>query len=491
MWYLFQCSPYSLAVYSVIACSAFSFQLPSISNKPLQLVAPFSGVRYRPHFIAETVSFENGIAYEQEFEKKREKVAVQDEWIVSLDHEAFKKEIMDLGKRIEKNQGVDDVAHLQKLCFWSNACAIVGLSTMWLSVNPLSIIALSLWTFSRWTMIAHHTGHGGYNRADETGYFNSRGFAQGSLFKRATEWFDWMLPEAWNIEHNNLHHYRLGEIDDPDLVERNLQFVRELKAPMAVKYGIVFFLMCTWKWFYYAPNTYKELKIAEMRKAGTPITKAMRPSDAFTIKAFVDNMWNKNAMQWYSFKDLIMNVLGPYLVFHFILLPLPTLFISQQSFIYSCLNLIAAEILTNIHSFVVISTNHAGKDLYKFDAGCIPNSSTFFMRQIVSSTNFKTGGDLNDFLHGWLNYQIEHHVWPNLSALSYQRAAPELKSICLKFGVPYVQESVWTRLQKTVDIMVGNSNQRQFPSDLERGCDVKVWSNQDIAANSAALGQDI
>jgi cytidylate kinase len=45
---------------------------------------------------------------------------------------------------------------------------------------------------------------------------------------------------------------------------------------------------------------------------------------------------------------------------------------------------------------------------------------------VVSSANFRTGGDYNDFWHGWLNYQIEHHVWPNLSALSYQRGQAEV-----------------------------------------------------------------
>ena len=93
---------------------------------------------------------------------------------------------------------------------------------MWLAPNPLTVMALSLWTFSRWTTIAHHTCHGGYNNADKTRFFNSKGFALGSLQKRVGQWFDWMLPEAWNVEHNNLHHYRLGELDDPDLVERNL-----------------------------------------------------------------------------------------------------------------------------------------------------------------------------------------------------------------------------------------------------------------------------
>jgi hypothetical protein len=40
--------------------------------------------------------------------------------------------------------------------------------------------------------------------------------------------------------------------------------------------------------------------------------------------------------------------------------------------------------------------------------------------------NFNTGSDANDYLHGWLNYQIEHHMFPDLSMLSYQVCA------CLK-----------------------------------------------------------
>ena len=151
-------------------------------------------------------------------------IAPDDAWVLNLDHEAFKRDVSELGARLERSQGPDDVAHLKKICLWSNAFAVLGLATMWLPPNPISVMALSLWTFSRWTTIAHHTCHGGYNRADKTKYFSSRGFASGSLYKRATQWFDWMLPEAWNIEHNNLHHYRLGEKYDPDLVERNCEY---------------------------------------------------------------------------------------------------------------------------------------------------------------------------------------------------------------------------------------------------------------------------
>jgi hypothetical protein len=32
--------------------------------------------------------------------------------------------------------------------------------------------------------------------------------------------------------------------------------------------------------------------------------------------------------------------------------------------------------------------------------------SLLFICQVVSSANYRTGGDVNDFLHGWLNYQV-------------------------------------------------------------------------------------
>lgn len=48
-------------------------------------------------------------------------------------------------------------------------------------------------------------------------------------------------------------------MDDPDLVENNLEQIRELDVSLPVKYLIVLINMLTWKWAYYAPNTYKEV----------------------------------------------------------------------------------------------------------------------------------------------------------------------------------------------------------------------------------------
>ncbi len=80
-----------------------------------------------------------------------------EEWLEKFDLNAFAADVNALGKKLDKEQGTADVRHLEKMVMWSNICAAVGLLTMGFSVNILSIVALSTFTFSRWTMIAHHT----------------------------------------------------------------------------------------------------------------------------------------------------------------------------------------------------------------------------------------------------------------------------------------------------------------------------------------------
>ena len=231
-----------------------------------------------------------------------------------------------------------------------------------------------------------------------------------------------------------------------------------------------------------APNTFKALRLHEMRRQGQ---QPKMPDGSPVSNEYLLSPW-PISMTWLTegpifFKNVAFfaRVLGPYFVRQFVLLPLLVGALLGAAAGYRTLaTLVLAELLTNVHSFIVIVTNHAGDDLYRFDRHCTARSSTFYLRQIISSVNFRTGttgswfGDLNDFHHGWLNYQIEHHIWPDLSMLSYQRAAPLMKALCAKHGVPYVQQSVWWRLKKTVDIMIGAADMRKYPSQWEREADL-------------------
>jgi len=391
-----------------------------------------------------------------------------DEWIENFDLRAFTEEIEELGDNLRKNQGPADVTHLNKMVGWSNAFGIVGLLTMGFYVNPISIFCLSTWTLTRWTMVAHHTCHGGYDKCHPNKKrWNRFKFGIGTFWRRLCDWFDWMMPEAWNAEHNNRHHFNLSEIHDPDLVENNLAYLREMEDPMYVKYLHVLIMASTWKWLYYSPNTYKELKLAKWRREGKRIPPGVDPSQPVSITVILAG---KNP--FYSASEFFFVVVGPYLLLHFFVMPMPLIFVSQYlgiegMYMTALINLFCAEILTNLHGFLVVVTNHAGDDLYRFRHPCRPHSGSFLLRQVLASVNFAYGPDLTDFMHGYLNYQIEHHLWPSLSMLSYKKSAPLVRAICEKHGVPYVKQNVFLRLKKTIDIMVGVSSMKWFPESYE------------------------
>jgi fatty acid desaturase len=280
-----------------------------------------------------------------------------------------------------------------------------------------------------------------------------------------------MLPEAWNVEHNNLHHYRLGEVTDPDLVEENLKPVREAPIPVVARYAFVAVLASIWKWYYYAPNTYKELAVTEERKR---LGRDPVPKEGYLVTEdlTLTKLIFERPFYWVKPMDYFRRVVGPYFLFYFVALPLPALLLGRWYFWNAVANLVVAEALTNLHSFLTIATNHTGSDLYRFDTSCKPRSAAYYLRQVVSSANYTAGDDITDFLHGFLNYQIEHHLWPDLSMLSYQKAMPLVKDICRRHGVPYIQQSVWHRLRLTLQIMVGTANMRRWPACFaQSGCE--------------------
>ena len=118
--------------------------------------------------------------------------------------------------------------------------------------------------------------------------------------------------------------------------------------------------------------------------------------------------------------------------------------------------MLIAEFFANVHSFTVIVPNHSAEDIYMFSE---PHKSTgeFYLRQIMGSVNYNTGSDAIDFAHGFLNYQIEHHLFPNMPLSYYQKMQPIVKDICKKHNLEYRQESVFKRALMTIDLMVGKT----------------------------------
>lgn len=376
---------------------------------------------------------------------------------LSIDYEAFARDLAALRAEIDEAIGPEDFAHLKKIERWGRWCTRLGYATAWIGPNPFSALAIAQGNTTRWAIVMHHVGHRGYDRVSGVpSAYTGRRFAAGP--RRFVDWLDWMLPEAWRYEHNVLHHVRTGEIEDPDLIEHTTGWLREAPLPLPAKYALVAFFACTWKLSYYAPSTFLAWRRAERRRgAGAgPRAAAPEPPGGEKNAAPFNPLTEEGRAFW---KTCIL----PYATARFVILPALFSPLGPWAVFSVFANSAAAEVLTNVHTFFLIAPNHAGDDLYRFH-GRAAGHQEFLVRQVLGSVNYATGNDVIDFFQGFLNYQIEHHLWPDLPARKYQQYQPRVKALCEKHGVPYVQESVLRRAEKLVDIMVGKTFMRSMPA---------------------------
>lgn len=353
-------------------------------------------------------------------------------------------EDVDAIKKTLGDPTMDDLRHLKKVELWGRISAFVGYATAWIiPFNPLSALLISTGNVSRWANVAHPVLHGAYDKVPGVPKrYTRKGFAKG--WRRYIDWMDWIDPAAWDYEHNKMHHYNLGEESDPDNIEINMQWLRNSNWPMWLRYFIITVFACIWKIAYYAPNTLNMLTNAERRRKGEP------EHDTFIRLS----AWSPFAEDG---RRLWMRCFLPYIGFRFVLMPLLFLPLGWDAVSNVFLTSLLAEAMANLHSFLVIIPNHAAGDIYRFEE---PGKSRgeFYLRQIIGTVNYNTGSDHIDFAHGWLNYQVEHHLFPSLPLNHYQEMQPVVKEICKKHGLPYRQENVFKRLGMTLDLMVGKSS---------------------------------
>ncbi len=356
-----------------------------------------------------------------------------------IDLQALAADLKEIREEIREDLGEDDLLHLKKIERWGKACTLMGYGTAWMAPNPLSSMLISQGLLTRW-LLMHHISHRGYDRVpDIPDKYTSKVFAHG--FRRVFDWMDWILPEAWHEEHDFLHHYNLGEDGDPDLVERNTEWMREQNVPVWQRKVLLGLLSVTWKWSYYAPGTMNALQKARARR-----NKEEVPENKYILNPLTDRG-----------REVWLKAIAPHALWRFVAIPAMFAPLGPVAVINVMLNSLGAELINNFHSFFVIGPNHTGEDMYRFEEP-VSCREEFYLRQIVGSANYHTGTDFLDWMQMWLNYQIEHHIWPDLTMLEYQKIQPKVKALCEKHEIPYVQESVFTRFKKMADVVIGKAS---------------------------------
>jgi len=360
----------------------------------------------------------------------------------NVDREQLAKDLNEIYQDVLSRMGEDDFKHLKKMERWGRVCSLLGYGTAWIIPNPISALLISQGSFTRWTQMTHPIVHKGYDKIDDVPEaYTSKKFAKG--WRRFIDWPDWITPDGWHQEHDVLHHYNLGEKLDPDHLQHNMEWLRQSKVPMWARFVIVTGFTALWKILYYTPRAHKELRISQARQ-----NREAEP--VFTRTGAWSFFTKQGRALW--FESIL-----PYIGFRFVLLPLLFLPLGVFAATSVLLNSLMAEAFTNMHSFLVIVPNHAGDDVMMFEEKG-KGRGEFYLRQILGSVNYPTGSDFNDFFYGWLNYQVEHHLWPDIPLSQYQYVQPKVVEVCKKHGIPYRQDSVFKRLLKAMDIMVGRTS---------------------------------
>jgi fatty acid desaturase len=65
----------------------------------------------------------------------------------------------------------------------------------------------------------------------------------------------------------------------------------------------------------------------------------------------------------------------------------------------------------------------------------------FLRKQVLTSRNVR-GGPVVDVVLGGLNYQVEHHLFPNMPQIHLRRAQPIVREFCAERGIPYAETTL-------------------------------------------------
>ena len=99
--------------------------------------------------------------------------------------------------------------------------------------------------------------------------------------------------------------------------------------------------------------------------------------------------------------------------------------------------------------------NHKGMPILDAD-----DDADFLRRQVLTARNW-----LVDLLLGGLNYQIEHHLFPNVPRAALHRARPIIRAYCRDHRLPYVETGLFDSYRQALNHLyaVGRAHAQPVP----------------------------
>ncbi len=223
----------------------------------------------------------------------------------------------------------------------------------------------------------------------------------------------------WKIQHNVLHH-SFTNVDglDEDIANPVMRFSPHQERKKIFRYqafyapffyGIMTIYWFVAKDFVQLVRYHKENLLAGQ---GISLKKATRQI-----------IFNKT---WY----LVLTLIIPMIV-----VPLP--------WWQMILGFLLMQFLSGLLLALIFQPAHVLEETEFFDdkSGTLENN--WAIHQMRTTANFANGSRLFSWLIGGLNYQIEHHLFPNICHVHYRKISVIVKEMAEQYDVPYYQHKTF------------------------------------------------
>ena len=128
-------------------------------------------------------------------------------------------------------------------------------------------------------------------------------------------------------------------------------------------------------------------------------------------------------------------VIEPLLVFAHLAAYFGLLFVFLDP-LHAVLFIAVHKAIEGVYMGSVFAPNHKGMPVLENDT-----QMGFLRKQVITSRNVNAH-PITDFVYGGLNYQIEHHLFPNMPRKNFKKAQTIVRKFCQSHAIPYHQISV-------------------------------------------------
>lgn len=284
------------------------------------------------------------------------------------------------------------------------------------------------------TSVMHDSLHGSYSKKKSV-----------NAFMKVSAMIIGVEPLTWQIQHNVLHH-TYTNIEDAD-------------EDIAVKYVLRFTQHQPRKWFHRFQHIYVLFFYS------VPIIVWATAKDFIKIFKYKKLGLIKPGKQ---FRNLFLGIIFKKALFHtfFLIIPIYVLDISVGMGI---LMLSSMLMVTGLLLSFIFQTAHLVSELDFYAPETEKIEENWTVHQLLTTTNYAMNSKFFTWFFGGLNYQVEHHLFPDICHVHYPQITGIVQKTAAEFNIPYhSQPTFWAATVEHLRMLrdLGKQDTLKIPEPL-------------------------